>query len=69
MDSPVIKVKLHRNDDGFGFSLLKAAGFSHTHIIYDISENSAAAESGKVICNLSNLLLNPLKSQKYGKRL
>lgn len=34
-------VKLRRNENGFGFSLLKSAEFSH--VIYDIIENSSAS--------------------------
>lgn len=40
-------VTLARGDSmGFGFSLLGTAGLPH--VIYDIVENSPAAESGKV---------------------
>lgn len=44
-------VVLEKSDQGnFGFSLLgKAAGFDH--VIYDILENSPAAESGEVSPN------------------
>ena len=40
-------VTLNRSDStGFGFSLLGTAGLPH--VIYDIVENSPAADSGKV---------------------
>ena len=40
-------VTLNRSDNvGLGFSLLGTAGLPH--VIYDIVENSPAAESGKV---------------------
>lgn len=40
-------VSLNRSDStGFGFSLLGSAGLPH--VIYDIVENSPAADSGKV---------------------
>lgn len=42
-------VTLNRSDStGFGFSLLGTAGLPH--VIYDIVENSPAADSGKVSC-------------------
>lgn len=53
-------VTLCRGDSGsggsFGFSLLGAsasAGLPAAHVIYDIVENSPAARSGKVSCNLA----------------
>ena len=44
-----LTVTLSRSDSttGFGFSLLGTAGLPH--VIYDILENSPAADSGKVI--------------------
>jgi PH/SEC7 domain-containing protein len=43
-------VTLNRSDStGFGFSLLGTAGLPH--VIYDIVENSPAADSGKVSFN------------------
>lgn len=40
-------VTLNRSDStGFGISLLRTAGLPH--VIYDIVENSPAADSGKV---------------------
>lgn len=51
-------VVLNRRDDpsstGLGFSLLDKPGFPP--VIYDIEENSPAAESGKVILPISNLI-------------
>lgn len=50
MDEKELNVVLKRRDDstaGLGFSLLDKPGFPP--VIYDIEENSPAAESGKVI--------------------
>lgn len=48
-DDGIVSVVLRRNDEeGFGFSLLQLGSNSTNHIIYDILENSPAAESGEV---------------------
>ena len=51
-DDELVSVVLRRNDEeGFGFSLLQLGFNSATkHIIYDVLENSPAAESGEVSC-------------------
>lgn len=48
-DDGIVSVVLRRNDEeGFGFSLLQLDSNCTNHIIYDILENSPAAESGEV---------------------
>lgn len=42
-------IVLKRSENSsFGFSLLGIPGHGHGHVIYDIIENSSAAESGEV---------------------
>ncbi|XP_015127362.1 PH and SEC7 domain-containing protein 2 isoform X2 [Diachasma alloeum] len=57
-------VTLSRNDTaGFGFSLLGTAGLPH--VIYDIVENSPAAESGKVEAGDVILRVNDIDVNRF----
>lgn len=67
MTTEELKVVLRRSEhSGFGFSLLGTSG--PPHVIYDIVENSPAADCGAVSLHLTHTLTNTIYASKHSNR-